>query len=328
MSPVETGVTGGTAAVPAQTLPPARATSQAPESPATGPPLPAEVPPAEVPPAEVLVDGTPVRYAVSGSGSRDLLLVHGYRAHHLWWYRLLPALERRWRVIRLDLSGHGDSGHRETYTVDGWVAELAAVLDAAGSRHALLAGHSMGGRVSVVAGAELPDRFGGLVLLDALLRPPGSASPRMGALPPGREIVYPSREAAAARFQLQPAQPVPAADLVRPVAEYATRRRATADGWTWKFDQRGIPPIDNARVVESLPRLRAPVWYVRAGRSRVVTDEAAAYARCVLPASTTFVTLPDAHHHLILDSPAECADLLADLHADLAATVHPRRPAA
>ncbi|WP_242666317.1 MULTISPECIES: alpha/beta fold hydrolase [Parafrankia] len=274
-------------------------------------------------PDTVLVDGTPIRYAVSGSGSRDLVLVHGYRAHHGWWYRMLPALEERWRVIRFDLSGHGDSGHRDRYGVDVWTSDLITVLDAVGSRQALLVGHSMGGRIAAVAGADHPDRFGGIVMFDSMLRPAGSPPPRMASLPPGREIRYPTRDVAAARFRLRPPQPEPSAEVVRPVAEYAVRPSTAAQGWTWKFDQRGLPLIDNDRVTESLARLRNPVWFVRAGRSLIVSDEVAAYARAALPAGTTFVTVPEAHHHLVLDATDECLRLLADLHADLAATVRP-----
>ncbi|ADP82282.1 alpha/beta fold hydrolase [Pseudofrankia inefficax] len=279
--------------------------------------------PASALPHEVRVDGVPIRYGVSGSGGRDVLLVHGYRAHHMWWYRLLPALEERWRVIRLDLSGHGDSGHRDRYDVDVWIAELLAVLDAAGSAQALLVGHSMGGRIATVAAAEHPDRFGGLVLLDSMLRPRGSTSLRTGTLPPGRQLVYPSRAAAAARFRLRPPQPRTPAEVIRPVAEYSVCRAANADGWTWKFDQRGIPPIDNDRVVDSLTHMPVPLWFVRAGRSLVVTDEVAAYARTALPAASTFITLPDADHHFVLDAADDCDRLLADLHGDLAASIRP-----
>ncbi|CAO5162079.1 Alpha/beta hydrolase [Frankia sp. AiPs1] len=279
--------------------------------------------PVYVLPGEVVVDGASIRYGVSGSGNRDLLLVHGYRAHHMWWYRMLPALEEHWRVIRLDISGHGDSGHRDHYDVDVWTAELIAVLDAVGSRHALLVGHSMGGRIATVAAADHPDRFGGLVLLDSFLRPPGSLPPQLGPLSSGREIVYPSWESATERFRLRPPQPVPSAEVVRPLAEYAVRPTADGQGWTWKFDQRGLPPTDNDRVVDSLRRLRLPLWFVRAGRSLVVTDEVAEYALDELPAGSTSLTLPDAHHHLILDAADECVRVLADLHADLAATVRP-----
>lgn len=324
MNPVEAGVTGGLL-VPAQAPLSAPVASFAPAEPPVSVPAGASSA-GFVLPSEVLVDGVPIRYAVSGSGNRDLMLVHGYRAHHGWWYRMLPALEDRWRVIRLDLSGHGDSGHRERYGVDLWTAELIAVLDAVGSRHALLVGHSMGGRIATVAGASHPDRFGGLVLLDSMFRPPGSPQPRMVSLPAGREIAYESREVATSRFRLRPPQPEPSAEVVRPVAEYAVRpsTNTNADGWTWKFDQRGIPPIDNGRVVESLARLPIPLWFVRAGRSLIVTDEVAAYVRAALPAGSTFITLPGLHHHLVLDDPEECLGLLADLHGELAAAVRPR----
>jgi len=210
MSPVEAGVTDGTA-IPAQ---------GSPSNPAARPTPPSTLA------DQVVVDGVPIRYAVSGSGKRDVLLVHGYRAHHLWWYRMLPALEERWRVIRLDISGHGDSGHRDRYDVDTWAAELIAVLDAAGSRHALLVGHSMGGGIAAVAGATHPERFGGVVLLDTMLRPPGPRPlprQRQRSLLPGREIVYGSREEAVTQFRLKPLQPEPQAEVVRPVADYAVR---------------------------------------------------------------------------------------------------------
>jgi pimeloyl-ACP methyl ester carboxylesterase len=311
MSPVNAGATDETS-LPTQVRP---------ATPSQGSARPFELP------NEIRVDGVPIRYAVSGTGNRDLLLVHGYRAHHMWWYRLLPALEERWRVIRLDLSGHGDSGHRDHYSTTAWTAELMAVLDDAGSRHAVAVGHSMGGRVAVVAGATHPDRFGGVVTLDSYLRPPGGPPPRPAPPRHDRElVVYASRETAVERMRLQPPQPEPPAEVVRPVAEYGVRPATGGQGWTWKFDQGAAVPADNDRVVASVARLRIPMWFVRAGRSNVVTDEVAAYARGVLPTGSTFVTLPDAHHHFILDAPEEGLRLLGDLHGDLAAAVRPRSP--
>jgi hypothetical protein len=45
----------------------------------------------------VRVGGVDVRYSVSGEGSRDLVLVHGHGAHHLWWQGIAPLLEPHWR---------------------------------------------------------------------------------------------------------------------------------------------------------------------------------------------------------------------------------------
>jgi hypothetical protein len=44
-----------------------------------------------------------------------------------------------------------------------------------------------------------------------------------------------------------------------------------------------------------------------------------------LPAASTFITLPEAHHHFVLDADEDCRRLLEDLHGDLAASVRPRR---
>jgi hypothetical protein len=99
-------------------------------------------------PFAVTVGGTEVRYGVHGSGDKDLLLMHGSGAHHLWWHRVIPALDDSWRIVSLDLSGHGESGHRAQYDVGTWAEEVVTVLRAAGCRRPLVAAHSMGGRIA------------------------------------------------------------------------------------------------------------------------------------------------------------------------------------
>jgi pimeloyl-ACP methyl ester carboxylesterase len=81
----------------------------------------------------VEVERAEIRYEVSGDGDRDLLLVHGRGAHHLWWHRVLPLLEPSWRITRVDLSGHGDSAHRAEYF--GRVVAGARVEALRGAHH-------------------------------------------------------------------------------------------------------------------------------------------------------------------------------------------------
>ena len=122
-------------------------------------------------PDVVTVAGVPVRYGVSGEGSSDLVLVHGHGAHHLWWQGMVPLLEPHWRVIQLELSGHGDSGHRPEYSADGWAGDVLGVLDAVGSARPLLVGHSMGGVVLLALAAAHPTRARGVVLFDSGIFP-------------------------------------------------------------------------------------------------------------------------------------------------------------
>src|SRR5487761_12732 len=77
---------------------------------------------------QAVVDGVPIAYrAWGGPGSRGVVLVHGGAAHSRWWDHIGPLLASDRRVVAIDLSGHGDSGRRESYSFDAWAREILAV---------------------------------------------------------------------------------------------------------------------------------------------------------------------------------------------------------
>src|SRR5258708_8345230 len=81
----------------------------------------------------VEVEGTTIAYRAWGDcGDVGLVLVHGGGAHARWWDHIAPLLERGRRVVALDLSGHGDSGRRDPYTLDQCSKEVLAVPSASG----------------------------------------------------------------------------------------------------------------------------------------------------------------------------------------------------
>ncbi len=82
--------------------------------------------------AQVNVEGTPIAYRAWGRpGGPGIVLVHGGAAHSRWWDHIAPLMAGR-RVAALDLSGHGDSGRRDPYSLDVWAREVLAVAAAAG----------------------------------------------------------------------------------------------------------------------------------------------------------------------------------------------------
>jgi pimeloyl-ACP methyl ester carboxylesterase len=258
---------------------------------------------------EVSVRGVPVRFVVVGHGERDVLLVHGSGAHRWWWYLVTPRLVAAGlRVIALDLSGHGESGHRPHYDAEVWGAELLAVLAEAGSTRPLAVGHSLGGRLTVLTAGAHPDAFAGLVLLDTPLRPPPSyrAAVAAGRLErPRRERRYPSRAEIVSRFRLVPTQPEPPAEVMRTLAEHGVRE--LAGEWTWRHDQGRMPAFYDPELLVAAGGLRLPLCYVYGGGSALVADDEAEFIRAHVPGEVRVVRVPDGHHHLALDHPAECA---------------------
>jgi pimeloyl-ACP methyl ester carboxylesterase len=96
-------------------------------------------------------DGTTLAYRVTGPvGARPVLLLHGWSANLTCWGEVAGALAQRYRVIALDLRGHGYSDAPESGYDDpaNWAADIAAVLDAeADGGAAVLVGWSYGGLV-------------------------------------------------------------------------------------------------------------------------------------------------------------------------------------
>ena len=76
----------------------------------------------------VTVAGASIAYRAWGEEDRPgIVLVHGGMAHSRWWDHVAPQLAAGCRVVALDLSGHGDSDHREGYSLDLWAEEVLAV---------------------------------------------------------------------------------------------------------------------------------------------------------------------------------------------------------
>ena len=77
----------------------------------------------------ITVDGASIAYRAWGDpDGRSIVLVHGGAAHSRWWDHIAPMLTDGWRVVAVDLSGHGDSDRRDRYSLDTWAREVLAVL--------------------------------------------------------------------------------------------------------------------------------------------------------------------------------------------------------
>jgi pimeloyl-ACP methyl ester carboxylesterase/DNA-binding winged helix-turn-helix (wHTH) protein len=145
--------------------------------------------------------GLHIAYAVAGAGAADIVLVLGWTFPFRALVRLpetaqtLSALTDIGRVVLFDKRGTGLSDRvKRLPSLDERMDDLRAVLDAAGSRQAILVGFSEGGALCMLFAAAHPDRVRGLVLVGAF--------PRMAAAPDWPAGWSPER-AAAARAYIQ-----------------------------------------------------------------------------------------------------------------------------
>jgi pimeloyl-ACP methyl ester carboxylesterase len=158
--------------------------------------------------------GAKIAFRVSGEGPCDLVFVRGLVSHlELQWQqpsyrRFVTALEQACRVIRFDKRGTGLSDPTGAMPgMDERVADLAAVMDAAGSQAAVVFGVSDGGRGAIAFAATHPGRVLGLILYGTSDR-----GPRPGLLRRYRSIVSRWARGNCLSWSL-PAWPAPGAEM-------------------------------------------------------------------------------------------------------------------
>jgi pimeloyl-ACP methyl ester carboxylesterase len=97
-----------------------------------------------------------------------VVLIHGWTASMHWFDRLTPFLDQRYRVVRVDLLGHGGSAKpKDGYSMEAQADRVAAALERLGVRKALVAGHSTGGEVAIALVARHPQLARALAVIDS-----------------------------------------------------------------------------------------------------------------------------------------------------------------
>ncbi len=114
-------------------------------------------------------DGVSIRYDVRGRGDVALVFVHCWACNRQFWREQVDTFADRYRVVALDLAGHGESGKdRKRWSVLGLAQDVVAVANDLHLQHVILIGHSMGGPVALEAARQLRGRVLGVVLVDTM----------------------------------------------------------------------------------------------------------------------------------------------------------------
>ena len=112
-------------------------------------------------------DGVSIAYETFGKGSTALVFVHGWSCDKSYWKGQIEYFSKAYRVVNIDLGGHGESGlGRKDWTIYSFGTDVAAVIKHLSLERVILIGHSMGGDVSADAALLLPGRVAGLIMVD------------------------------------------------------------------------------------------------------------------------------------------------------------------
>jgi pimeloyl-ACP methyl ester carboxylesterase len=116
-------------------------------------------------------EGRRIHYSIEGKGPA-ILLLHGFLESLEIWDDFSKALSKEFTVVRIDFPGHGKSDNFSTvHTMDFMAACAKAVLDNLDIDNCIIAGHSMGGYVSLAFADNYLGIVKGIVLFHSQAAP-------------------------------------------------------------------------------------------------------------------------------------------------------------
>jgi pimeloyl-ACP methyl ester carboxylesterase len=279
--------------------------------------LPWNGPPAVKRTAVDVGGGQEVSALVWGTGSPELVLIHGGAQNAHTWDTVALALETP--LVAFDLPGHGHSSHRADHAY--WPADNAAAIEVAMRELApdarVVVGMSLGGLTSLALTDRAPDLVRKLVLVDVTPGVNREKSTAIANFIDGPEYFTSFDEILERTVLFNPTRSE--SSLRRGILHNAVE---DDDGrWRWRYDlpRRGsgegesgsiMPGLDD--LWEAAGRVKVPFLLVRGSTSPVVDDEDVAELARRNPDARVIV-VEGAGHSIQGDKPIELADILRTL---------------
>ncbi|MEL6530034.1 MAG: alpha/beta hydrolase [Pseudomonadota bacterium] len=253
--------------------------------------------------------------AVGDEGAMPILLAHGGGQTRRAWKRVTGDLAKAgYRAIAIDMRGHGDSDWAASgaYDIRDFASDLVAIASQM-DRAPALVGASLGGLAGMIAEGHLaPDSFASMTLVDIAPRmEPGGVMRVVGFMEEHVETGFSSPEEAA-----------------EVIASYMPHRRKRGAGeglrrylrqkengrYYWHWDPAFIRNIMTAKrsdpahqdrqfdaLSDAASRLSLPLHLIRGGSSDLVSEEAVAHLRDLVP-HTEYSDIADATHMVVGDA--------------------------
>jgi 3-oxoadipate enol-lactonase len=247
-----------------------------------------------------------------------ILMLHGTAESGMAWYKWVPHFARRFRVVRPDMRGFGDSTPMPqdfAWTLDLVVEDLLRLMDSLGAQQFHLIGAKLGGTIARALAGRHPER---VITLAAV-----------GTPPPTRAR---TDEMVAARLKFCEQH-----DFEKSARERMASRLGTAfppEGVEWwaKFMARTpdsthmgwIENISYSDISADLPRIKCPTLVIVTEKSDLGSVELTrAWQQKI--ANSKLLVLPGNSYHVAASHADQCAQAVLELIADSAGTTR-RRP--
>ena len=261
-----------------------------------------------------LPDGELLAYIDMGPRTGPpVVLIHGYTDSARDWVPLLPYLSKRYRIIVVDIRGHGRSSKPECcYTRLDFAYDVKLLLDSLGVRRADIVGHSLGSIIAQTFAEYWPERTAHVVLISST----GGSPPNRPKKP--RQFDF-AAEIRKLKEPIDPDSPFMIAwwDSPTPVdPDFIRRQRQDAAAiplrvWLAVLDQ--ALPADNAfaDLQSTLPRLKAPALLIWGSKDPIMEEDVRRSLRDALPQAEVRI-FEGLGHNPFWEDPRDVAQAIDD----------------
>jgi abhydrolase domain-containing protein 6 len=253
----------------------------------------------------IRVDGQTIAYLERPAPGDTIVMLHGFSANKDAWLRFVRYVPQTYRILAVDMFGHGDSSRNPDrlydaqYLADGFSGTVRSL----GLHRFHLAGNSLGGYVASFYAADNPQK----IITLGLFAPAGVWSPKASdffkALEQGQNPILVNSKKSFDRmlkllFYRKPFMPWPARPvLVRNrIAQSEFEKKMWNDLWE-----------NRKEAVQFLPRIQIPVFLTWGDKDRILDVSGAEVFQRYLPDVKT-VIVGDCGHGFLFEKPKEIAN--------------------
>ncbi|SQF99972.1 3-oxoadipate enol-lactonase [Paucimonas lemoignei] len=242
-------------------------------------------------------DGCSLHYEEYGQGP-PLLLLHGLGSSCRDWEYQIPAFAAHYRVIVMDIRGHGRSDKpRERYSIRGFTGDVEALIEHLHLGPVHLVGLSMGGMIGFQLAVDQPQLLKSLCIVNS--------APQVKVQSANDVWQYAKRWALARLLSMQTLGKALGQNLF-PKAEQAELRRKMASRWAENDKRAYLASFDAIvgwGVQHKLGRIACPTLIVSADRDYRPVADKEAYVKLI--PNARLVVIEDSRHATPLDQPDE-----------------------
>jgi pimeloyl-ACP methyl ester carboxylesterase len=260
----------------------------------------------------VLPDGETLAYIDMGNPAGPaVMLIHGYTDSARDWVPMLPYLSKQFRLILVDIRGHGQSSKPECcYARLDFAYDLKLLLDGLSVQKADLVGHSLGSIIAQTFAEYWPERTGRVVLISST----GGQAPGPQKRPPQFDFAAEIRKL---KEPIEADSPFMIAwwDSPTPVdPDFIRRQRKDAAGiplrvWLAVLDQGLSGDHLYADLQGTLPRLKAPTLLIWGSKDPIMEEAVRKTLTDALPAAQVEV-FDGLGHNPFWEEPARVAHVI------------------